>query len=168
MKKCFVLDASGIINSPLFSPGDDCFLCPPEVISEIRDSHSRSILEALKASGSLEVREPLSDSVESVLKQARSTGDVSVLSETDVKVLALAIETGSVLLSDDFALQNVALKMDVCVLSASHGEIKRKVSWGFRCEGCNRKFPPDYKEKTCSVCGSKIRRYAKRVFSRRQ
>ncbi|MCK4883246.1 MAG: hypothetical protein KAS30_00105 [Candidatus Diapherotrites archaeon] len=166
MKKCFVLDASGIINNPSFSSGKDCFLAPPEVLLEIRDSHSRHILDALKVSGNLEVRSPLSKSVERVLEQAKATGDVKALSKIDVDVLALALETGYTIITDDFALQNVAVKMDFSVVSASRGEIKRSVSWGFRCEGCRKKFAPDYSENDCDVCGSKIKRYSKKVVRR--
>ena len=59
-----------------------------EVISEIRDSKSRHLLESLPFE--IEIRSPSSASLLAVSEFARKTGDSGALSGVDLKVLALA------------------------------------------------------------------------------
>ncbi len=123
----------------------------PEVVSEIIDENSRLYFSVK----SLRVESASEESMKVVLETARSTGDIHKLSETDVKLLAKALDelkmgNDVVLVTDDYAIQNVAMKLGINF----EGVIQRKISKGYKwvkvCRGCGRKVKGD----VCPVCGS--------------
>lgn len=128
----------------------------PAVISELVDLRSKCRYEALLAAG-LCIRETSRESLEKIRIAARSSGDAEKLSETDAGLLALALDTGGMLLTDDFAVQNVALTLGIPVQSMQQRKAKRR-TWRFRCPGCGRRAE---KPGECPVCGSQIKRTIK-------
>ncbi len=123
----------------------------PEVVSEIIDENSRLYFSVK----SLRVESASEESMKVVLETARSTGDIHKLSETDVKLLAKALDelkmgNDVVLVTDDYAIQNVAMRLGINF----EGVIQRKISKGYKwvkvCRGCGRKVKGD----VCPVCGS--------------
>jgi UPF0271 protein len=128
----------------------------PSVVEEVADLRSRCRLEALLASG-LSVATPLKESVKRVVTAAGETGDVTRLSPADTDLLALSLDLGAVIVTDDYAIQNVAQKLGLGV----QGILQRKASprrWKFRCPGCNRRYSA---AGTCPVCGSLLSRSLK-------
>lgn len=90
-----VLDAGPIIKnepsvSTLLSKAEK-LVTTPAVISEIKDSATRSRVETI-LSPFLELRSPNAASVAFVQEFARKTGDLAVLSRTDIQIIALAYE----------------------------------------------------------------------------
>jgi len=123
----------------------------PEVVSEIIDENSRLYFSVK----SLRVESASEESMKVVLETARSTGDIHKLSETDLKLLAKALDelkmgNDVVLVTDDYAIQNVAMKLGINF----EGVIQKKISKGYKwvkvCRGCGRKVKGD----VCPVCGS--------------
>ena len=111
----FVLDASvffaaGEAVLAGFGPGDR-LLTAPSVLAEVRDAAARCRLELALERG-LSVLEPSADALGAVDAGAAS-GDADRLSATDRDLLALALEHGGTLVTDDFALQNAALRLRV-------------------------------------------------------
>jgi UPF0271 protein len=149
----FVLDTSVFfLNVPL---NGTCYTTP-SVVAELKDLRSKARYETLLATG-LIVREPAGEMLEAVDRAAEQTGDTSVLSGTDRDILALARELGGILVTDDFAVQNVAHRLGIEV----HPIQQRRAAprkWVFRCTGCGR-----YAEKAgiCDICGSPIKRKLK-------
>jgi UPF0271 protein len=88
---------------------------------------------------------------------ASVTGDASVLSRADREVLALALDTGAEVVSDDFAVQNVAHHLGIPVVPLQQRKAKKR-RWKFRCTGCGRlaEGPGE-----CPVCGSGLKRTLK-------
>jgi Predicted nucleic acid-binding protein, consists of a PIN domain and a Zn-ribbon module len=123
------------------------------VVDEIRDTASRLRFEVFLSEG-LQVREPSIASMVRVQEGARKSGDVGILSTTDLGLLALAWDIGGTLITDDFALQNVALHLNIPVLSI-HQKRATARTWRYRCSGCRR-----YGESpgSCPVCGSPMKR----------
>ena len=77
-------------------------------------------------------------------------------STTDVRLIAAALELGGVLVTDDYAIQNVAEKLDVRVEIIAREGIDEGRDWRFQCQGCGREFDEDHDR--CPVCGSDVER----------
>ena len=131
-------------------------LTTPGVVAELADIRSKCRYESLLAAG-LRVQEASGRSIENVRTAALSVGDAERLSETDTGILALALETGSTILSDDFAIQNVALALGIPVQPVQQRRAKKRI-WKFRCTGCGRLAK---KTGECPFCGSQIKRTIK-------
>jgi UPF0271 protein len=153
MLKTYVLDASAFIYG-MFPEGE--LVTPPKVYAEVKDEASRLKLEML---AHLRVKEPEPSYVDAIIKAAQETGDIVRLSPSDLDLLALAAEEHAAgkdvtLLTDDYAVQNVARKMGLTILPLHQKRIKYKIVWEKRCMGCNR----TYKEgDVCEVCGSPLK-----------
>uniref|UniRef100_A0A7C3VJQ9 NOB1 family endonuclease n=1 Tax=Archaeoglobus fulgidus TaxID=2234 RepID=A0A7C3VJQ9_ARCFL len=123
----------------------------PEVVAEILDEASALYLSVKN----LKVEEASSESIEKVKKAAMRTGDIYKLSDTDIKVLAKAldeIEKGNevVLVTDDYAIQNVAMSLGIRFDGILHRQISKEFKWVKVCRGCGRKIESE----VCPVCGS--------------
>ncbi|MDD1664975.1 MAG: nucleotide-binding protein [Methanomicrobiales archaeon] len=130
---------------------------PPSVVEEIADVRSRCRLEALLATG-LSVVSPSKESVRKVAAAAGETGDVTRLSSAaDTDLLALSLDLGAVVVTDDYAIQNVAQRLGLGI----EGILQRRARprrWKFRCPGCYRRYSA---AGTCPVCGSPLSRSLK-------
>ena len=128
----------------------------PEVLEEVRDESSRLYLEVID----LRVEEAREEFVERVRRAAEATGDVYKLSETDMKLIAKALELGAVIVTDDYAIQNVAKKLGLRFEEIIQRGIEKEFKWIRVCRGCGRKT----RYEICEVCGSETR--LKRVVKR--
>ena len=122
-----------------------------EIESELNNRQSKQYFTNLREIG-LKIREPKTDSIENIRKNSEETGDLGVLSNIDLKILALAYEMHGIIVSDDFAIQNVALHMGLEFTSCSGNEIKELRKWKYRCSACRSEALQ--KMDSCSVCGS--------------
>ena len=151
----FVLDASAFFAAGEaalagFGPGDR-LLTTPSVLAEVRDTGARCRLELALERG-LAVLGPTAGALDAVDAGAVASGDADRLSATDRDLLALAIEHGGTLVTDDFALQNAALRLRVaCRPIAKRRAAPRRR--GYRCTGCGR-YGDGPGE--CPVCGAAI------------
>ncbi|HDQ07717.1 MAG TPA: nucleotide-binding protein [Methanoculleus sp.] len=123
------------------------------VVAELRDVTSQGRLELLRAQG-LIVLTPASALLAEVQKAAVKSGDATVLSAADTDVLALALETGSAVMTDDYAVQNTAMRLGVEVVPIQMRAAKKR-KWKYRCSGCGRYWSHPGE---CEVCGAEIRR----------
>ena len=128
----------------------------PSVVEEITDARSRCRLEVLLESGLLVVP-PSKESVRRIAAAAGETGDITRLSPADTDLLALSLDLGAVIVTDDYAIQNVAQRLGLGV----EGILQRRARprrWKFRCPGCNRRYSAPG---ACPVCGSPLSRSLK-------
>ncbi|ABN56207.1 MULTISPECIES: NOB1 family endonuclease [Methanoculleus] len=148
-----VLDASVFFTE---IPFDGPASTTPSVVAELTDTHAKCRFEVLTAAG-LRVREPREEDLARVDAAALRTGDSGVLSGTDRDILALALELSAVLVTDDFAVQNVAHRLGIETRSIRQRPA-RPIRWRYRCSGCGRywKGPGD-----CPICGASIKRKLK-------
>ena len=126
----------------------------PLVREELEDEHAYRF-DALEGSG-MHLHIPEDETVERVERAARETGDLAELSETDVRLVAAAFELDGTLVTDDYAMQNVAEKLEVTVEVIAHEGITEQRDWRFQCAGCGREF--DENHDRCPVCGSSLSR----------
>ena len=145
-----VLDASVFFSE---MPVEEGAYTTPSVVGDLADLHAKCRFEALAAAG-LSVREPREEDVARVEAAAVRTGDAGVLSATDRDILALALELSAVLVTDDFAVQNVAHRLGVETRSIRQRPA-RAIRWRYRCSGCGRYWREPGE---CRVCGAPIKR----------
>lgn len=89
--KTLVLDTGALLHGDLkLEQLGSEFYTTPQVLSEIRDSKSRHILNTLPFK--IHVREPIPDSFKVISKYSKKTGDYGFLSHTDSSILALTYE----------------------------------------------------------------------------
>lgn len=113
----------------------------------------------------VQVTEPTQESLGRVKSTASKTGDISALSQTDISLLALSLDLmssdgGASLVSDDFAVRNVAevLSIHLAPTSLKGGEW-RNISWKIYCRGCGKTYT-NPKLTLCPVCGTQLVRKA--------
>lgn len=152
----YALDAGAFYAGiPFLSSGNYC--TTQAVFYEVRHiKKSYGAIEALLDSGSLQLIDPDKGSIEKAKAAAKKTGDYQKLSQADVSIIALALQLETTLLTDDYAVANVATTLKIPVDSSSSKGIKETRKWIAYCSACGRAFGPDAKE--CPLCGNKLRR----------
>ena len=141
-----VLDASVFfVDLPLDEPA----YTTPSVVGELVDLCAKCRYEALLATG-LSVQQPSTECIDRVNEAARKTGDAPVLSAADREILGLSLDLAATLVTDDYAVQNVAHELGVPV-RAIQMRRARAVAWRFRCSGCGR-VPSRFKGRRKTQC----------------
>ena len=123
-------------------------------VKHIKKSHYA--IEALIDASNLRVIDPDNDSIEKAKTTAKKTGDFPELSKADISIIALALQLNAVLVTDDYAVANVATTLKILVESSSSKGIKETRKWIAYCSACGRAFGPNAKE--CPLCGNRLRR----------
>ncbi len=118
-----VLDTTALIFLNDFSPFKEIYTVQ-EVVEEVKDRLTSMKLTSLLKR--LKIVDPNKDAVEEVSYIAEKTGDIEKLSKTDIKVLALAKQLTCPIMSDDYAIQNVAGHAGIKYISIFNKGIK---SW---------------------------------------
>ena len=126
----------------------------PLVREELEDEAAYRF-DAMEGSG-MHIHIPAEGTVEKVRRAADETGDRAELSDTDVRLLAAAFELDGVLVTDDYAMQNVADRLSVTVEMIARDGISETRQWTFQCQGCGREFEEN--RDRCPVCGSDLSR----------
>ncbi|WP_436934630.1 NOB1 family endonuclease [Halovenus marina] len=147
----YVLDSSAFIHE---YHTDEQIASIPLVREELEDE-SAYRFDALEGSG-MHLHIPDAETVERIERAARETGDFGELSRTDIRLIAAAFELDSRLVTDDYAMQNVAEKLNVDVEIIARDGIDEQREWTFQCQGCGREF--DEQHDRCPICGSSLSR----------
>ncbi len=113
MKK-FVMDSAVILNNFnfSFSPKEKYFTSN-EVLDEMIDLRSRELVKAGLKQGFIEVKTPSRKALELVERAAKELMVERRLSKADKSILALALDLKLPLLSDDYQVQKVCLKLKI-------------------------------------------------------
>ncbi|MFB6295801.1 MAG: NOB1 family endonuclease [Halobacteriales archaeon] len=126
----------------------------PRVREELEDE-SAYRFDAMEGSG-MHIEIPEDGTVERVRTAAERSGDLDVLSATDIRLIAAALELDGTLVTDDYAMQNVAESLGVSVTVIAQEGIDEQRDWQFQCQGCGREFD-DHRDR-CPICGSDLAR----------
>lgn len=147
----YVLDSSAFINE---FHVNEATASIPGVREELEDE-SAYRFDAQEGAG-MRIHIPDPESIERIRRAARDRGDLDALSDTDVRLLAAAFELEATLVTDDYAVQNVATMLEIPIQSVEQDGIEEERDWRFMCEGCGREF--DEQLERCPVCGSDLTR----------
>ena len=131
-----ILDASAFYAGVPFRSSDDCYTTSLvyDEIKHIKKNHDA--LGTLLETNRLKIREPNSESTKSAIKASKDTGDFPQLSKQDMSVIALCIETKGEIITDDFAISNVAKNLELKIAPIMTKGIKDVGKWVHYCPGC--------------------------------
>ena len=146
-----ILDTSAFIHE---YTTDDDVVSVPEVHEELEGEHALRF-DAMEGSG-MTIHVPAPEAITNVERAARGSGDAAELSDTDIRLIAAALELHATLVTDDYAMQNVAERLDVPVEPIARDGITEEREWRFQCVGCSRTF--DENKERCPICGSDLSR----------
>ncbi len=150
-----IIDASGFYAGiPFGSPSD--FITTSLVYDEIKHiKKNHDAIGVLFETGRLKIRDPDLESTNFVKNKAQETGDLQQLSKEDISVLALCIELNGELISDDFAISNVAKNLGIQISPIMTKGIEDVGKWVHYCVGCGKSFQ---KVSECPLCGNPLKR----------
>lgn len=156
----FVLDATAFYAGIPFSSNSK-FYTTNSVFKEIKHiKRSYGGLEVLIDADKLKVIEPEELFLQQVISIAKKTGDSSRSSSADLSVLALALQIGATLISDDYAVLNIASLLKIPTKSIFTKGITEIRRWIAFCKTCGKAYDPKITE--CALCGNRLRhRYKK-------
>ena len=146
-----VLDSSAFIHE--YHTSEE-MASVPAVEAEL-DGESAYRFDAMEGAG-MHIHIPADNTVETIERAAVETGDGEELSDTDVRLVAAAFELDGTLVTDDYAMQNVAEHLGVVVEAIARDGITEQRDWRFQCQGCGREFD-DHRDR-CPICGSDVSR----------
>ncbi len=150
-----VLDATAFYAGIPFA-SNDSFMTTSMVFEEIHHiKKKQGALEMLQQTGRLQIRDPSEDYITTVKETAVKTGDIITISKQDMSIIALALENKIELITDDFAVTNVARQLKIQTSSLMTQGIGIVGKWINYCSMCGKEF---LKEKECPICGSKLNR----------
>ena len=124
-----------------------------EEIQHIKKNHGA--LEILLETDRLRIQEPDLSSTEFVTSMAKKTGDIQKLSKADISAVSLAYELKEKLVTDDFAVSNLAKNLNLQVQPIMTKGIKDVGKWIHYCAGCGQQFSG---VEFCPNCGNKLNR----------
>lgn len=157
-----ILDATAFYADVPFTSLDS-FCSTESVIEEVSHKKSRAIyIDGLIEAGRLKIYSPSELYIKKVKEVALESGDNSTLSKTDISVVALSLELKTngqnvTIISDDYAVQNLASTLQVHAVSVMSRGIQKIVKWKQYCSGCGKVYDKKI-IRECVVCGSSIKR----------
>ncbi|ELY42906.1 NOB1 family endonuclease [Natronorubrum tibetense] len=147
----YILDSSAFIHD--FHTTEQTATIP--LVREELEDESAYRYDAMEGSG-MHIHIPNEDTTEKVRRAAKESGDLDVLSDTDIRLVAASFELDGTLVTDDYAMQNVAEKLNVEVDAIAREGIDEQRHWHYQCQGCGREF--DEQKDRCPICGSELAR----------
>jgi len=150
-----ILDASAFYAGVPFRSSND-YYTTSLVYDEIRHiKKNHGALEILLETNRLKIRDTDSESTQVAIKAAKDTGDFPQLSKQDISIIALCIEMNGEIVSDDFAISNVAKNLGLKISPIMTQGIKDVGKWIHYCPGCRTNHT---NRKECPVCGTRLKR----------
>jgi UPF0271 protein len=150
-----VLDASAFYAGIPFASSEKSFTTQDifDEIKHIKNDHRA--IELILDTKRLEILMPESEYIKKVLLMSKKTGDFQNLSTGDISIIALCIQLKGDLVTDDFAVSNLAKQLNLTVIPVMTDGIKNVSNWIYFCSGCERTFS---EMSNCPLCGNKLSR----------
>ncbi|QMU54498.1 MAG: nucleotide-binding protein [Nitrosopumilus sp.] len=150
-----ILDASAFYAGVPFRSSEDCYTTSSvyDEIKHIKKNHDA--LGTLLETNRLKIREPGFESMKHAIEKSKDTGDFPQLSKPDISIIALGMEMNGEIISDDFAILNVAKNLGLKVSPIMTKGIKVVGRWIHYCPGCKISHS---KGKECPICGTPLKR----------
>ncbi|MHA2223775.1 MAG: hypothetical protein ACXAC8_01005 [Candidatus Hodarchaeales archaeon] len=155
----FILDATAFIRLDfpvLQTIPNVIFYTTLNVQSELKDFRSRMNIDILAQSGKLRYDSPSPHLIQKLKAEIQKKDPMSPLSNVDIEILTLTRYLQGILLSNDFALQNAAIHLDIPIKIISGNKIASLRTWQLNCMSCGR--IATMSAKTCSHCGGRLKR----------
>ena len=155
-----VLDSSAFYAGIPFSSNEPSYITSLvyNEIEHIKKDHDaiRILIETKR----LTINEPDNKFVIAANDAAKKSGDFSNLSDEDISTIALSLQLKAELVTDDFAVSNVAKNLNIKVIPVMTAGIKNIVTWRYYCPGCKIDLS---RVTECPRCGNKLKRKAMKI-----
>ena len=150
-----VLDSSAFYAGIPFSSNEPSYITSLvyNEIDHIKKDHDA--VQILIETKRLTINEPEEKFVTTSIDAAKKSGDFSNLSDEDISTIALSLQLGAELVTDDFAVSNVAKNLNIKVIPVMTSGIKNVIIWKYYCPGCKTNFS---KVTECPRCGNRLKR----------
>ncbi|MDQ3969655.1 MAG: nucleotide-binding protein [Thermoproteota archaeon] len=153
----YALDAGAFYTGLVFLSSAYQYWTTQAIFDEVKHiKRSHGAIEALLESNTLHVLNSDRKNIDKVVAAARRTGDYQKLSEADISIIALALQLKIVLVTNDYAVANVATTLKIPVKSVASKGVMHTRRWIAYCSACGKAFGPNAKE--CRLCGNRLRR----------
>lgn len=150
-----ILDASAFYAGIPFASSEKSFTTQ-DVFDEIKHiKKDHRAIEMILETKRLEIITPEPEYIKKVLLKSKDTGDFQNLSTGDISVIALCLQLKAELVTDDFAVSNLAKQLNLTVVPVMTNGITRIANWIYFCSGCEKTFS---KISKCPLCGNKLSR----------
>ena len=151
-----VIDASAFYSGFPFLTLSTCYTTN-SILNEIKHMNRKyGAIELLIDSDRLKILEADKECLRQVVTMAKKTGDYEKLSTADVSILALSFQLKSTLISDDYAVQNMAATLKIPVGTIGTKGITKVRRWINFCNACGKAYGPNISQ--CMLCGNTLRR----------
>ena len=150
-----ILDASAFYAGVPFRSSDVWYTTTLvfDEIKHIKKNHDA--LGTLLETNRLKIREPDIESTKTAIRAAKNTGDFPQLSKQDISIIALCIENKGDIITDDFAISNVAKNLGLKITPIMTRGIKDVGKWVHYCPGCRTNHTSGTE---CPACGTPLKR----------
>ena len=150
-----VLDSSAFYAGIPFSSNEPSYITSLvyNEIEHIKKDHDA--IQILIETKRLMIYDPEHRFIIAVNDAAKKSGDFPNLSHEDISAIALSLQLQAELVTDDFAISNVAKNLSLKVIPVMTDGIKNVVTWKYYCPGCKTNFS---KVTECPRCGNRLKR----------
>jgi len=150
-----ILDASAFYAGVPFGSASDCYTTSL-VYEEIKHiKKNEDALGTLLETNRLKIMDPDKESINAAITSAKETGDFLQLSKQDISIIALCINLEGEIISDDFAITNVAKNIGLKISPIMTNTFQDVGKWIHYCPGCRINQTSG---KECSMCGTPLKR----------
>ena len=150
-----IIDASAFYAGIPFRSSNE-FYTTSLIFDEIKHiKKNHGAIDIVLATNRLKIQDPSSEFIDIAIEESKKTGDFNQLSKQDVSLIALCLQRKGELITDDFAISNLAKNLDIKVSPLMTSGIKDVGIWIFYCPGCRKNFDSGSE---CPSCGSILKR----------
>lgn len=150
-----ILDASAFYAGVPFGSASDCYTTSL-VYEEIKHiKKNEDALGTLLETNRLKIMDPDKESINAAITSAKETGDFPQLSKQDISIIALCINLEGEIISDDFAITNVAKNIGLKISPIMTNTFQDVGKWIHYCPGCRTNHTYG---KECPMCGTPLKR----------
>ena len=150
-----ILDASAFYAGIPFSTTDEFFTTSLifDEIKHIKKNHDA--IGILMEAKRLKISDPDTEFIDKIKVASKKTGDFNQLSKQDISVIALCLQMNGEIITDDFAISNVAKNLNLKVSPLMTSGINDVGNWIHYCPGCKKNFESGSE---CPLCGTQLKR----------
>ena len=150
-----IIDASAFYAGIPFSSSNE-FYTTSLIFDEIKHiKKNHGAIDILVTTNRLKIRDPSSEFLEMAREESKKTGDFNQLSKQDISVIALCLQMNGEIITDDFAISNVAKNLNLKVSPLMTSGINDVGNWIHYCPGCKKNFESGSE---CPLCGTQLKR----------
>ncbi|MGQ9781709.1 MAG: NOB1 family endonuclease [Nitrososphaeria archaeon] len=159
----YVLDASALIFDS-FLASLSLSYTTDEVIEEVSKGEiARTKIDVYLSQGKIKVMVPPKEYFSKVTSVTINTADFQILSKADLSIIALALYLKDflndevMLVTDDYAVQNIAVVLGMKFRSLTVKGIMKRINWMIYCPACGKIFK-EAAGPVCPICGHNLKR----------